>query len=91
MSGRGGKLLAGFVVFHVLCCGLPLLIAAGAFTGAGALLDSGALVASGLLGVLAAVGLAVRRARRHRQDDCCAVPDAVPDADADAGALSGQR
>ena len=91
MSGRGGKLLGGFIVLHVLCCGLPLLIAAGAFTGAGALLDSGALVAIGLLGVLAAVGLAVRRSRGARDADCCAVPDAVSDADADAGALSGQR
>ena len=91
MSGRGGKLLAGFVVLHVLCCGLPLLIAAGAFAGAGALLDSGALVAVGLLGVLATVGLAVRRSRRASHADCCAVRESVSGADADARPLSGQR
>ncbi len=71
MSGQGGKLLAGFVVLHVLCCGLPLLVAAGAFTGAGALLGNGALVAAGLLAVLAAVAVAVRRSRHAADDDCC--------------------
>ncbi|MEX2658304.1 MAG: hypothetical protein WD232_01305 [Acidimicrobiales bacterium] len=35
MTRQGGKLFAGFVGFHVLCCGLPLLIATGAFTGGG--------------------------------------------------------
>lgn len=71
MSGQGGKLVAGFVVLHVLCCGLPLLIAAGAFTGAGALLGSGALVAAGLLVMALAVGVAVRRAGRAGDADCC--------------------
>ena len=88
MSGRGGKLLAGFLVLHVVCCGLPLLIAAGAFTGAGALLGSGVLVAIGLAAVAAAVGLAIRRGRRAADDaDCCTVTGA----DADDRALSGQR
>ncbi len=63
MSGRNGRLLAGFVVLHVLCCGLPLLIAAGAFTGAGALLGNGTLIAAGMLMVLAAVAVAVPRGR----------------------------
>jgi hypothetical protein len=76
MSGQGGKLLAGFVVLHVLCCGLPLLIAAGAFTGAGTLLGNGALVATGLLAVLAAVAVAVRRGGRSAGDDCCGTPTA---------------
>jgi hypothetical protein len=76
MSGQGGRLLAGFVVLHVLCCGLPLLVAAGAFTGAGALLGNGALVAAGLLAVLAAVAVAVRRGGRATGDDCCRTPTA---------------
>lgn len=88
MSSRGGKLLGGFVVLHVLCCGLPLLIAAGAFTGAGAVLGSGALVAAGLAAVAVAMALAVRRSRRAADNaDCC--PADAPDAD--ARALSGQR
>ena len=87
MSGQGGKLVAGFVVLHVLCCGLPLLLAAGAFTGAGALLGNGALVAAGLLAVLAAVAAAVRRARRSDQDDCCSTTGS----DADAPSLTAQR
>lgn len=85
MSGQGGKLVAGFVLFHVLCCGLPLLVAAGAFTGAGAVLGNGALVAAGLLAMLAAVAVAVRRARRSGQDDCCSVSDA------EAPAVTGRR
>lgn len=71
MSGQAGKLVVGFVVLHVLCCGLLLLIAAGAFTGAGALLGNGALVAAGLLVMAVAVGVAVRRARRAGDVDCC--------------------
>jgi hypothetical protein len=88
VSAQGGKLITGFVVLHVLCCGLPLLIAAGAFTGAGALLGNGALVAAGLLAVLAAVAFAVRRGRRAPGEDCCSAP-AV--ADADAPVLSRNR
>lgn len=79
MSGRGGRVLAGFVVLHLLCCGLPLLIAAGAFTGAGAALGSTTLVTVGVAAAAAAVLLAVRRARRATgtpDSDCCAVqPD----------------
>ncbi len=88
MSGQGGKLLAGFVVLHVLCCGLPLLIAAGAFTGAGALLGNGALVTAGLLAVLGAVAVAVRRSRRPADDDCCRTPAA---SDAATPVLSEKR
>ena len=91
MSGRGGKLLGGFVVLHVLCCGLPLLIAAGAFTGAGAVLGSGALVAAGLLAMAVAVVVAVRRTRRAADADCCpANASDTLDAD-DARTVSRQR
>ncbi len=75
MSGQGGRVLAGFVVLHLLCCGVPLLIAAGAFTGAGAAMGSTTLLAVGV----AAAAVAVRRARRApgtADSDCCAVqPD----------------
>ena len=74
-------------MLHVLCCGLPLLIAAGALTGAGAVLGNGALIAAGLLAVLAVVAVAVRRAGRAGQDDRCATTSSG----ADAPALSGQR
>lgn len=94
MSGQGGKLVAGFVVLHVLCCGLPLLIAAGAFTGAGALLGSGALVGAGLLAAAVAVVVAVRRDRRATDANCCPAyasdTSEISDAD-DARTVSGQR
>jgi hypothetical protein len=88
MSGQGGKLLAGFVVLHVLCCGLPLLIAAGAFTGAGAILGNGALVAAGLVASAVAVAVAVRRGRRAADGDCCSTNASDT---ANTRALSGQR
>jgi hypothetical protein len=79
MSGQGGRLLAGFVALHILCCGLPLLIAAGAFTGAGAALGSTTLVAVGVAAAVGAVLFAVRRDRGGRQAtdrDCCAMQPA---------------
>jgi hypothetical protein len=88
MSGQGGKLLAGFVVLHVLCCGLLLLGGAGALTAAGALLGNGALFAAGLLAVLAAVAVAVRRGRRSAGDNCCRTPAASGTA---GGVLSEKR
>jgi hypothetical protein len=88
MSSQGGKLVAGFVVLHVLCCGLLLLGGAGALAAAGALLGNGALFAAGLLAVLAAVAVAVRRGRRRAGDDCCRVPAA---SDAVGGVLSEKR
>jgi O-antigen/teichoic acid export membrane protein len=81
MSGQGGRLLTGFVVLNILCCGLPLLIAAGAFTGAGAALGSAALVAVGATAAAVAVLFAVWRARGGRgavDGDCC---DVQPGAD----------
>jgi membrane protein implicated in regulation of membrane protease activity len=89
MSGRGGRVLAGFVVLHLLCCGLPLLIAAGAFTGAGAAaLGSTTLVAMGVAAAVVAVLFAVRRARSGRgsvDGDCC---DVRPD---DERVATGER
>ncbi len=75
-DGNGGKLLAGLAVLPILCCGLPLLIGAGVFTGASALLGSGALVAVGLVALLMAVVVAVRRSPRGADADCCRTSDA---------------
>jgi hypothetical protein len=72
MSGQTGKLVAGFVVLHVLCCGLPLLIAAGAFTGFGAALGNGTWVAVGIVALAVAVLGWTRRARRSNDVECCA-------------------
>lgn len=69
-EGRGGQLAVGFVLLHVLCCGLPLLLAAGAFGGVGALLGSPLLLAVGAVAVLAAVVPAVVRMRTRRAA-CC--------------------
>jgi hypothetical protein len=74
MNGQGGKLLTGFVVLHVLCCGVLLLGGAGALTAAVAFLDNRALVAAGLVAVLAVVAVAVWRSRRASGDDCCRTP-----------------
>jgi membrane protein implicated in regulation of membrane protease activity len=56
---------------HVLCCGLPLLIAAGAFTGLGAVLGNGLLFAVGSAILAVALAAAVRRARRGSDAQCC--------------------
>lgn len=87
-GGNGGKLLAGLAVLPILCCGLPLLIGAGVFTGASALLGNGALVAVGLVAVLVAVAVAVRRSRRAADADCCRTSDA---SDTDRSVLDEKR
>ena len=60
-EGRGGKMLLGMGLLHLVCCGVPLLLAAGALGGAGALLGSPALLAVGALAALVVVGLVVGR------------------------------
>jgi hypothetical protein len=74
-DGRTGKMLVGFAVLHVLCCGLPLLFAAGAFGGVGALLGSPALLAAGAAAAVVALALGAGRARRARGADCCRAED----------------
>ncbi len=80
---HGGKLLVGVVLLHLLCCGLPLLLAAGALGGVGAVLsatasnntlwDSAVLLLAAGTAVLAALAWGLRRVRRRREDgDCCA-------------------
>lgn len=78
-QGSGGKLLVGFVVLHVLCCGALLLGGAGLLAAAGGLLGQPLLIAGGALLLVVAVGLAVRRARATSGPGCatesCEVPN----------------
>ncbi|GEO96426.1 hypothetical protein [Kocuria turfanensis] len=75
--------VGGFVILHVLCCGLPLLIAAGVLSGVGGVgLAAGNVWWAAGAGLLA-VGLVVWFIRRRRAGtggdgaDCCA-PDRHP-------------
>jgi hypothetical protein len=77
-QGSGGKLLVGFVVLHVLCCGALLLGGAGLLAAAGGLLGQPLLVAGGALLLLVAVGLAVRRARGTSGPRCAPERADVP-------------
>lgn len=70
----GGKLVVGFVVLHVLCCGVLLLGGAGALAAAGGLLGQPLLVVAGGLLLVVAVGLAVRRARATTGPGCTVEP-----------------
>jgi hypothetical protein len=69
-QGSGGKLLLGFVVLHVLCCGALLLGGAGLLAAAGGLLGQPLLVAGGALLLVVAVGLAVRSVRATSGPGC---------------------
>lgn len=60
-------------LLHLACCGLPLLIAFGAFGATGALLaNPGVAGAVVLVGVLVAARVVSRgRSTAEPQDDCC--------------------
>jgi hypothetical protein len=77
-QGSGGKLLLGFVVLHVLCCGVLLLGGAGLLAAAGGLLGQPLLVAGGALLLVVAVGLAIRRARPTLEPGCAPERADVP-------------
>ena len=74
----GGKLFAGFVVLHVLCCGVLLLGGAGLLAAAGGLLGQPLLLVGGALLLVAAVVRAARRARGPSRPGCVAEPAEVP-------------
>lgn len=89
VQSRTGLLaVGGFVLLHVLCCGLPLLVAAGALGAAGSFLGNPSII-------LAAVGLAavalLWALRRRRPgvsgevEDCCAPAASASDQDRNAG------
>lgn len=74
---RGGHLVAGFAVLHVLCCGLPLLIVSGGLGGTGALTSSPVLLGAGAVVLLVVAALGVRRMRAGGSagaESCC-LPD----------------
>lgn len=77
-QGRDTKLLAGFVVLHVLCCGALLLGGAGVLAAAGGVLGQPLLVAGGALLLAVAIGVAVRRARATSVREVAPEPDVLP-------------
>lgn len=66
-----------FFLLHLACCGLPLVIAFGAFGTTGALLANpwvvvGAVALAVLVGVVvAAQSVSRRKSTAESQDDCC--------------------
>lgn len=58
----------GAVLFVVLCCGLPLVLAGGALAGIGGHLRSPWTVAAGIAVVLAVAAAAIAGAHRRTQD-----------------------
>ncbi|GAA1640728.1 hypothetical protein GCM10009700_29360 [Brevibacterium sanguinis] len=74
-SSRTGLAVGGFVLLHVLCCGLPLLIAAGALGAAGSFLGNPWVILAAV--ALAGAGLLMALRRRRpgvsgEMEDCCA-------------------
>ncbi len=73
-GNRTALAVTGFFLLHVLCCGLPLLIAAGTLGAAGSLLGNPWVIgAAAVLGAAVLVNALRRRASRPAQDgdDCC--------------------
>lgn len=62
------------ILLPVLCCGLPLLIAAGALGGLGAALGNPWVVGAGALLAALVVWRFGRRAPGTAGQDCCASP-----------------
>ncbi|GAA3573895.1 hypothetical protein GCM10022222_67830 [Amycolatopsis ultiminotia] len=66
---------AGFLLLPLLCCGLPLLIAAGALGAVGSVLGNPWVIGAAAVVVLATgVWFARRRTRAARDDSCCPPP-----------------
>ncbi len=80
-AARGGKVVLGVVLLHAVCCGVPLLVAAGVFTSGRALLRLPLLIMVGAVLAVAAVVVALRRGGRTQPDACCAPspPDTAAD------------
>lgn len=61
----------GVVLLPVLCCGLPVLIAAGALGATGSVLGSPWLIGGAVAVLLGVVMWRVRRASGSGDDACC--------------------
>lgn len=81
-QGRRGVLpVLGLILLPVLCCGLPLLIAAGAFGILGSVLGNPWVIAGAVALAAGLLVLAVRRqhaSRRDVADDCCTPDGPLP-------------
>lgn len=86
-KGQGNRTalaVGGIVLLHLLCCGLPLLIAAGALGAAGSALGNPWVIAAAAALAASALIWTLRRRRRQgapgETEDCCA-SGAVSDQD----------
>lgn len=85
-KGQGNRTalaVGGFFLLHLLCCGLPLLIAAGALGATGSVLGNPWLIAAAAALTAGALAWTLRRRRTGASgetEDCCA-PGAVSDQD----------
>ncbi|AFM20156.1 MULTISPECIES: hypothetical protein [Actinomycetes] len=74
-SKRTALAAAGFLLVPIVCCGLPVLIAAGALGAVGSVLGNPWVIGTAVVVVLAAVTrFARRRVTRHgatRDNSCC--------------------
>lgn len=81
-SERGRRTLTtlGLVSLPILCCGLPLLIAAGAFGALGSVLGNPWLIGAATLALIAVIVRRVRGEPAHPPDpdNCCAPGEAPP-------------
>ncbi len=68
---------AGVLLIPVLCCGLPLLVAAGGLGVAGGILGQAWLIGLAALLAIGAVGWAVRR-RTNVTESSCGCPSRHP-------------
>lgn len=74
-GNRTAVAVGGFFLLHVLCCGLPLLIAAGALGAAGSILANPWVIAAAVFLAAGALVWALQRRRKGSSGDtkdCCA-------------------
>ena len=82
--------VGGFFLLHALCCGLPLLIAAGALGAAGSILANPWVITAAVLLAVGVVVWALQRRHKGASGDtrgCCA-PAAGSDHDPAPGRIT---